>query len=89
MTSTSLLFVGIVLGESSRSLASSGCLFSCELGGSNASLLATGVDSFVLAMAGVILVFGKQLALVVSFKWAVEAGGVAEPTFDSEGEEAA
>lgn len=83
--STSLTLKGIVL-EGKSSSSSAGRLFSCELGGSSASLLATGVESLVLAREGVILVLGKELALVVSFKCVVEAGGVSDPTFDSEGD---
>ena len=68
----------IVVGED----GAASCLFSCELGGSGASLLGIGVDSFALAeKAG--LGLGRELALVVSFKQ-VEGPG---ETFDS-GEDA-
>jgi hypothetical protein len=40
-----------------------GSAFSCELGGSIASLLGTGVESFVDGFG-----LGRELALVVSFK---------------------
>lgn len=65
----------IVAGKGSAS-PGVGRAFSCELGGSSASLLGTGVDSFFEEEAGFAL--GKELALVVSFKQ-VESG----VTFDS------
>lgn len=61
--------------------------FSCELGGSSASLLGTGVESFALALgskAGAGFALGRELALVVSFR--VEEGSVV--TLAAAGEEA-
>jgi hypothetical protein len=71
----------IVVGEGRASPALPGRVFSCELGGSRASLLGTGVDSFFLAEE-VGFALGRELALVVSFKQ-VESG----ETFDN-GEDA-
>jgi hypothetical protein len=57
----------MVVGESRTLLAvlvaDAGSAFSCELGGSIASLLGTGVESFVDGFG-----LGRELALVVSFK---------------------
>lgn len=59
-----------------------GRVFSCELGGSRASLLGTGVDSFFFLTEEVGFALGRVLALVVSLKQ-VESG----ETFDN-GEDA-
>ncbi len=74
-------FAELGVGEGRVSSDTVGCLFSWELGGSMASLLGTGVDSFRLMEAD--LAFGRKLALVVSFKQ-VEGSG---ETFDN-GDEA-
>jgi hypothetical protein len=64
-----LLLVGSTVGEGRSAEAAS--MFSCELGGSRASLLGTGVDNFTLVAglnAGAGFVLGRELFLVVSFR---------------------
>ena len=64
---TSLLLEDAAVGESKVPLlvlmAVAGSSFSCELAGSMASLLGTGVDSFTDGLD-----LGRELALVVSVK---------------------